>query len=160
MSVTIGVHLTIHRQSCKAFASFAITLDGMVDSGSILRSLNSQSRIGCVMKCVSLAACKSVNFKSANGQCQLLERGFNESVTFLAQKAGWTYLTTDEEDPNVSSTRFQWRRQPIKLRWTKRRWKFFSNTPFRLRKTWETPFLAILIYFEGLEKKLSQASFL
>ena len=160
MSVTIGVRLTILRLSCRSYADFSISLDAMVDSGSILRELTSKTKRACVLECVSLAACKSVNFKSANGQCQLLERGFNESVTFLAQKAGWTYLTTDEEDPNVSSTRFQWRRQPIKLRWTKRRWKFFSNTPFRLRKTWETPFLAILIYFEGLEKKLSQASFL
>ena len=104
MSFTIGVHLTIHRLSCKSFASFAITLDGMVDSGSILRALSSQSRIGCVMKCVSLAACKSVNFKSDDGQCQLLERGFNGKVTSLAQKAGWTYMTTDEEDPEVSFT--------------------------------------------------------
>ena len=102
MSVTIGVRLTMHRLSCRAFASFSITLDGMVDSGSILRALSSQSRIGCVMKCVSSASCKSVNFNSADGQCQLLERGFSGKVTSLTKKEGWTYMTTDEEYPEVS----------------------------------------------------------
>ena len=102
LSVTIGVRLTILRLSCKSYADFSISLDGMADSGSILRELASKTKRACVLECVSLAACKSVNYKSADGQCQLLERGLNVSVTFLAQKAGWAYMTTDEEDPNVS----------------------------------------------------------
>ena len=102
MSITIGVHLTILRLSCKSYASFSMSFDDMADSGSILRAFSSQTRIGCVMKCVSLQACRSVNFKSADGQCHLLEREFNGQMASLAKKEGWTYMTSDEEDQDVS----------------------------------------------------------
>ena len=96
-------HAKILRLNCKKYADFSIALDGLADAGTKLKYLVSKSRRKCVLECISFSSCKSVNYVEIGGHCQLMARRLDESVPNLIALVGFVYLTTDYEDPNVST---------------------------------------------------------
>jgi len=96
-----GVYATILRQECKIYAEFKIVVDGLADSGSVLKEFPSKTKRQCTLECISLAECASVNYQLNGGKCQLLERGLVKSTSLLIKKEGWIYMTTDDEEQDV-----------------------------------------------------------
>ncbi len=99
--VNVSVRATILRETCKIDADFDIVLEGLADLGSRLKELTAKTKRECVLECVSLEQCVSLNHHS-NGSCQLLARNLANSTPLLAKKDGWTYMTTNTESTNVS----------------------------------------------------------
>ncbi len=96
------VNATIIRLNSVSYADFSIVLDGFADTGSILKSFALKTRHQCVLECVSLVTCKSLNFKKVGGNCELLGRTLEESKTHLNTRSGWVYMTTNDADADVS----------------------------------------------------------
>lgn len=95
----------ILRLGCKVYADFNISLDGLADTGNVVKTLIANGKRECILECASLKTCKAVNFKTDGGNCELVGRIFKAEN--LASKAGWTYMTSDENDLNVSFILFQ-----------------------------------------------------
>ncbi len=92
----------ILRFKSMTYADFSIVLDDMVDSSALLRSFDLKTKRLCVLECVSLVSCKSVNFHKVSGRCELVGRALAESKAHLASKEGWVYMTTNDDGIRVS----------------------------------------------------------
>ena len=88
----------ILRLECKSYADFNIVLHNLSDVGSIVKSIVVEGLRKCLLSCISLSECKAVNYKDADGKCELVGRGLNKN---LIEKVGWAYLTTDEKEKKV-----------------------------------------------------------
>ena len=99
----IYANCNIQRLSSIIFADFNIVLDNLIDSGPLLESFDLKTKRQCVLECVSLVSCKSVNFHKESGRCELVGRSLEEGKTKLTSKAGWVYMTTNDDELNVSS---------------------------------------------------------
>ena len=82
------------------YADFSISLDGLADTGNIVKTLTTKGKRECVLECASLQTCKAINFKTNDGNCELVGRIFKNGN--LVSKADWTYMTSDKNDLNVS----------------------------------------------------------
>ncbi len=102
LQLLVSSNGVILRLGAKIYADFSVVLDGLVDSGSLLKSFDLKTKRQCVLECVSLVSCKSVNFHKDTGKCELVDRSLGGSKTHLASKAGWVYLTTNYDELNVS----------------------------------------------------------
>ena len=85
------------------YADFSISLSGLVDSGSLLKSFASKTKRDCALECASFTACKALNFHKASGNCQLVGRTLEQGKNNLIPKEGWVYMTTNEEELDVSN---------------------------------------------------------
>ncbi len=108
ISILLGVFLiyancNIQRLGSIIYADFNIVLDNLIDSGPLLESYDLKSKRQCVLECVSLVSCKSVNFHKESGRCGLVGRSLEEGKMNLTSKVGWVYMTTNDEELNVSS---------------------------------------------------------
>lgn len=88
----------IVRLECQTYADFSVSLEGLADIGSILKSLIVKGLRDCVLNCISFADCKAVNYNKSGGSCELVSRGLNKH---LIEKSGWVYLTTNDQERNV-----------------------------------------------------------
>ncbi len=102
----IDINSHIVRFDSKVYADFSISLNGLADPGSILKSFTLKTKRQCVLECVSLVTCKSLNYKQDGGNCELLERSFNEGVASLVARAGWVYMSTNDEETDVSVDKY------------------------------------------------------
>ena len=100
--LSVFSNATIVRLNTRIYADFSISLEELVDKGTILKSFDAQTRRQCVLECISSASCKSVNFQKGNGTCELIGRSLAQSKPHLAERVGWVYLTTNEDDLDVS----------------------------------------------------------
>ena len=94
----------ILRLQCGIFADFSIILDELADPQSPLKSFAGKTKRECTLECCSEQNCKSVNYKQSGGNCELIGRNLSVTVNQLVSRAGWVYMTTDEEAMNVSVT--------------------------------------------------------
>eukprot|EP00794_Sanderia_malayensis_P009158 gene9158-10131_t len=101
---TGAVTSDVIRFNSKIYADFGISLDGLVDGGTVLKQFTLKSRRQCCLECVSLSACKSVNHKKNGGNCELLGRSFNQAASALQPRSGWTYLSTNQEEIDAGPT--------------------------------------------------------
>ena len=93
---------TILRLACKYHGDFSIVLDGLADSGAVLKQHSSKTRRECTLECISLPTCQAINHQPNGGNCELIGRNLTESKNLLILRTGWTYLTTDDNELNVS----------------------------------------------------------
>ena len=93
---------TILRLACKYHGDFSIVLDGLADSGAVLKQHLSKTRRECILECISLSTCQAVNHKPNGGNCELIGRNLTESKNLLTSRTGWEYLTTNDNELNVS----------------------------------------------------------
>ena len=83
---------------CKIYADFNVVLENFSDTSAIIKSVASQGRRECVLECLSARSCRAVNFKKATGTCELVGKSLTSNVL---QRAGWTYLTTNNHSRKV-----------------------------------------------------------
>ena len=67
----------IHRYDDGFYAAFTVINAGRL-RGSILSSLIEDNLQNCIMKCVKHLSCKTVNYNSKSGECDLNRDGFSK----------------------------------------------------------------------------------
>eukprot|EP00794_Sanderia_malayensis_P014185 gene14185-15663_t len=105
MTIASLICATIIRHESVSYAYFSIVLDGLADTGAVLKSFTLKTRRQCVLECVSFLACSSVNYKlSGGGNCELLQRTLKGSKSLLTARPGWVYMTTNDKDSDIGPT--------------------------------------------------------
>ena len=75
----------------------------MVLFGSnIINTFNSINYQDCEMTCINHGQCKSINIDHSGTTCQLNDKLDGEGGAVLISKVGWSYKSTDYQDPLVS----------------------------------------------------------
>ena len=100
-SLAATVHLKILRGSCSHFADYNIVLQDLSDSGQSLKSLSGKNQRQCLLECMSLLYCRSINHKKDGGLCDLLDRNLTSSAGLLRPNMGWKFISTSEYTLNV-----------------------------------------------------------
>ena len=85
------------------YGNFSITKIGMVLFGnSIINTFNNINHEECEMACINHDQCKSINIDHSGTTCQLNDKLNGEGGAVLISQDGWSYKSTDYQDPLVS----------------------------------------------------------
>ena len=105
--VVFSIHVNtsntkILRLPCKIDANFDIIEKNQAVTSDVFKTFTGLSQRSCLLECTSNSSCKSVNYKSSGGECELSSANFSISMSKLVSKTDWNYLTTDDNARNVS----------------------------------------------------------